>query len=432
MTAGARRPSAARRLAAALALATGTATAVAALAALAENVVAGLVAVVALVLAAALAWQAVLRSGAARLALLAGAVLAVGALLAVLATQRLVLDLVVIGLGAALTAAAVRRAFGPRGAAGGPWAPAPPPRHPVVLINPHSGGGAAQRAGLAEAARARGVRTRVLGPGDDLEVLAREEVADGADVLGMAGGDGSLAIVATVAAEHGLPFVCVPAGTRNHFALDLGLRREDVAGALDAFGDGLERRIDLAEVNERVFLNNVSLGVYAEAVRRPGYRDAKLRTLADSVRAVLGPGRARPELRFTDDTGREHASAAVVLVSNNPYAVDRALGRGTRPRIDGGRLGVVVLGGAGGHDRSWSTVSFDVAAGAPAPAGVDGEAVTLQPPLRFATRPAALLVRIPRNAPGVSPAALLPPRPRDVLPRLLAIAAGRPSGSDLA
>ena len=92
----------------------------------------------------------------------------------------------------------------------------------------------------------------------------------------MAGGDGSLAVVAAAAAAHGLPFICVPAGTRNHFALDLGVDRHDVAGALDAFSDGVERRIDLAEVNGRVFLNNVSLGIYGEAVRQSAYRDAKI------------------------------------------------------------------------------------------------------------------------------------------------------------
>jgi diacylglycerol kinase family enzyme len=98
----------------------------------------------------------------------------------------------------------------------------------------------------------------------------------------MAGGDGSLAVVATAALTHGLPFVCIPAGTRNHFALDLGVDRRDVVGALGAFADGVERRIDVGMVNGRLFLNNVSLGVYADAVRHPAYRDAKLRTLLET------------------------------------------------------------------------------------------------------------------------------------------------------
>ena len=63
--------------------------------------------------------------------------------------------------------------------------------------------------------------------------------------------------------------VCVPAGTRNHFALDLGLNREDVTGAVDAFAEALERRVDLATVNDRVFVNNCSLGLYAKIVQSP-------------------------------------------------------------------------------------------------------------------------------------------------------------------
>ena len=112
-------------------------------------------------------------------------------------------------------------------------------------------------------------------------------MARGADALAAAGGDGTQALVASIAAEHDLPFACIPAGTRNHFALDLGVDRDDVVGALDAFVNGGERRVDLAEVNGRVFVNNVSLGLYAEAVQREGYRDAKLRTMLDTAPDVL-------------------------------------------------------------------------------------------------------------------------------------------------
>ncbi len=122
----------------------------------------------------------------------------------------------------------------------------------------------------------------------------------------MAGGDGSLAVVAAAAAAHDLPFVCIPAGTRNHFALDVGVDRQDVPGALDAFNDGVERQIDMAQVNGRLFLNNVSLGIYGDAVQRPAYRDAKLRTLLDTAQQVLGPGARAPDLLVTDDAGREH------------------------------------------------------------------------------------------------------------------------------
>ena len=286
------------------------------------------------------------------------------------------------------------------------WSPADPPRRPVLFVNQRSGGGAAGRAGLVERARDRRIKVVVLDPGQSLVTLVDEAVADGADALGMAGGDGSLAVVAAAAAAHGLPFICVPAGTRNHFALDLGVDRHDVAGALDAFGEGFERRIDLAEVNGRTFLNNVSLGIYGEAVRQSAYRNAKARTLVETAERVLGPSGKAPALRLVDDAGREHARLAVVLVSNNPYALDSPV-PGTRPSLDGGLLGILVIDTPGtGHPpgHAWSAPDFEVSAAAPAHAGIDGEAVTLSPPvLRFAIRPAAPRVRISNRRLGVSP-----------------------------
>jgi diacylglycerol kinase family enzyme len=292
------------------------------------------------------------------------------------------------------------------------WWSSDPPQRPVLFVNPRSGGGKAARAAVAERARERGIETVIFGPGQSLEALVREAVANGADALGVAGGDGSLAVVAAAAAAHGLPFVCVPAGTRNHFALDLGLDPHDVLGALDAFTDGIERRIDLAEVNDRVFVNNVSLGIYGDAVRSPAYRDAKARTLLETARKVLGPSAEVPALRLVDDVGREHGHLALVLVSNNPYALDRPLARGARPALDSGRLGIIVLDapGEGPPGRAWSAPRLEVGAAAPVPAGIDGEAVDLSPPLQFTIRPGALRVRIssrhqgrPRSAPS-SPA----------------------------
>jgi diacylglycerol kinase family enzyme len=299
------------------------------------------------------------------------------------------------------------------------WRPADPSRRPVLFVNPRSGDGKAARAGVAERARGKGIEAVILAPGQDLAALAREAVAGGADALGMAGGDGSLAVVAAVAAAHGIPFVCVPAGTRNHFALDVGVDRDDVAGALDAFTGGVERQIDVAEANGRVFLNNVSLGIYGEAVRSPAYREAKVRTLLETAAVVMGPSGEAPALRLVDDLGREHRDPTVVLVSNNPYALDRPLVRGTRPTLGGGQLGIVVVDTPGDGPRppgrAWSAPRLEVSAPEPVHAGVDGEAVELSPPLRFAIRPAALRVRISSRHPGASPSARLrlpghPPR----------------------
>ena len=179
------------------------------------------------------------------------------------------------------------------------------PKHPVLFYNPKSGGGKAERFHLADEARRRGIEPIELKLGDDLEQLVRDAVKQGADGLAMAGGDGSQAIVAMIAAELDLPYACIPAGTRNHLALDLGVDRDDVVGALDAFVNGGERRVDLAEVNGQVFVNNVSLGLYADAVQRPGYREAKMHTILATVPEALGPDaeQPNPELGRTGGSG---------------------------------------------------------------------------------------------------------------------------------
>lgn len=270
------------------------------------------------------------------------------------------------------------------------------PQRPVLFINPVSGGGKARRANLAEAAKERGIEPVGLRPGDDLRGLVEEAVAGGADALGMAGGDGSLAVVASAARAHNLPFVCVPAGTRNHFARDLGVPPNELVAALDAFADGLERRIDLGDVNGRLFLNNVTLGIYGLAVQRSSYRNAKLRTLLETAQEVLGPSGELPAARLVDDLGVEHTDPAVVLVSNNPYALQGPRVPGMRPALDGGRLGVLVLHKPGDPrrrpGRAWTARSLRVTAAETVAAGVDGEAVRLTSPLHFAIRPRALRV----------------------------------------
>jgi diacylglycerol kinase family enzyme len=390
----------------------------------------GLIALGCVALAAAGAWYGVLRRGAARVLGLAVGALGLGAAIVLLVGDRLLEELLVVAA-LVLSVACARAAFGVR--AHLPQVPAP--QRPVLFYNPKSGGGKAERFSVAAEARARGIEPIELGPPWDLEQLVRDAVAGGADGLAMAGGDGSQAVVASIAAELDLPYACVPAGTRNHFALDLGVDRDDVVGALDAFVDGGERRVDLAEVNGRVFVNNVSLGLYADAVQRSGYRDAKLRTILDTVPEVLGPEGSGLDLRWTGPSGHEHGSGAAILVSNNRYRLGRAVGSGTRPRIDDGRLGITVVGaptGRGGNAhrpqrpwREWTTPAFEVAAEHPVPAGIDGEAMKLQPPLRFSIRPGVLRVRIAAQHPGASPSAILPESVGQSFHALARIALGR-------
>ena len=354
-----------------------------------------------------------LRRGAVRVAGLCVGVLGVGAAVVLLLSDRLFEQALVVGA-LVLSGACARAAFGVRVHL--PQARAP--RRPVLFFNPKSGGGKAERFSLAAEARARGIEPIEFGPPGTWRGSCATRSPRGADALAMAGGDGSQAVVAAIAAELDLPYACVPAGTRNHFALDLGVDRDDVVGALDAFVDGGERRVDLAEVNGRVFVNNVSLGLYADAVQREGYRDAKLRTLLDTVPEVLGPEGTGLDLRWTGPDGHEHRSGAAILVSNNRYRLGRAVGSGTRPRIDDGLLGITVVSaptGRGGEGRlpqrpwrEWTAPVFEVESDGPVPAGIDGEAVELEPPLRFRIRPGVLRVRIARQHPGASPSAMLP------------------------
>jgi diacylglycerol kinase family enzyme len=373
----------------------------------------GLIALGCVALAGAGAWYGVLRRGAARVLGLAVGALGLGAAILLLISDRLLEELLV-GAALVLSLACARAAFSFRTRL--PRVPAP--QRPVLFFNPKSGGGKAEHFKVAAEARARRIEPIELGPPWDLERLVRDAVSGGADGLAMAGGDGSQAVVASIAAELDLPYACIPAGTRNHFALDLGVDRDDVVGALDAFVDGGERRVDLAEVNGRVFVNNVSLGLYADAVQRSGYRDAKLRTILDTVPEVLGPEGTGLDLRWTGPGGHEHGSGAAILVSNNRYRLGRAVGSGTRPRIDDGLLGITVVSaptGRGGDGRrlqrpwrEWTAPAFEVSADNPVPAGIDGEAVKLEPPLRFSIRPGVLRVRIAPQHPGASPSAIMP------------------------
>ena len=324
------------------------------------------------------AYQAARRRSVARAVLAAAAVVVLLAAIVVLVAKNMVLDLAVLAALLAGVAVATRRTFQPTSE----LSEVDPPRRPVVIYNPKSGGGKAVSNNLAAEAAARGIEAIGLQPGDDLVQLVADAVARGADGLAAAGGDGTQALVATFAAANNLPFACIPAGTRNHFALDLGVDRDDVVGALDAFvAGGRERRVDLAEVNGRVFVNNVSMGVYASAVQSDGYRDAKVSTLLDTVSDVVGPD------------------------------------------ADGGVLGVAATRERGESrlSSSWTCAEFVVESDQPIPLGVDGEALVMDSPVEFRSRPGALRVRVAPQHPGGSPSSGAPNGLGDALHRLVAL-----------
>ncbi len=301
--------------------------------------------------------------------------------------------------------------------------PVPTATRGVLFMNLKSGGGKAERFHLVDECTKRGIRPVVLERGQDWLQVVRDVAASGVDVLGMAGGDGSQAMVGTVAAEMGLPMVVVPAGTRNHLALDLGLDRDDVVGALDGYGEAVERTMDLADVNGQVFVNNVSLGLYAAVVRSEAYRDAKVDTTLAVLPQVLGPESEPFDLQFTGADGVERRGAHIIQISNNPYGTTFG-GLGSRPRMDTHQLGVVALvlskradaagflaALASGHPErfggfsSWATPTFEVRSGAPIEMGLDGETQVMDSPLRFSIRSTPVRVRLPKQAIGYSPAA---------------------------
>ena len=291
----------------------------------------------------------------------------------------------------------------------------PPPRMPYLIMNPRSGGGKVARFDLKDKAEALGATVALLeGPGTvDVGELARTAVADGADLLGVAGGDGTQALVAGIAAEHNLPLLVIPAGTRNHFALDLGLDREDPSRCLDALGDGVELKVDLGFIGDRPFVNNASFGAYATVVQSPAYRDDKRRTTTEMLPELLA-GQQGPRLVVRAGNATIEGPQAV-LVSNNVYGMGDIAGLGRRARLDRGTLGVFgvtvqsatqaagLLRGRSSRGLTSLTgreVVIDADA-AQIPVGVDGEALVLDTPVRCVVHPAALRVRVPRDRPGV-------------------------------
>ncbi len=320
----------------------------------------------------------------------------------------------------------------------------PPPRKPFIVMNPRSGGGKVGRFALDSRAAELGAEVALMdGPGPvDVAALSRQAVTDGADLLGVAGGDGTQALVAGIAAEHDLPFLVISAGTRNHFAMDLGLDRERPADGLEALRDGVVLRLDLGTINGRTFVNNASFGAYAEIVQSDAYRADKAGTTLQMLPDLLS-GRRGPKLTVWVDGELAIENPKALLVSNNPYDLDDLAGLGRRARLDGGVLGVIAVtvdnaaqaialmrGRRGNSLRRLAGHEVVVEADADTiPVGVDGEALMMTTPVRCTVQPGRLLVRVPRSRPGVpsggvvlDPYALVrqalpaPRRPADVAP----------------
>ncbi len=291
----------------------------------------------------------------------------------------------------------------------------PPARHPYLIMNPKSGGGKVEKFDLKSRAEDLGAEVFLIGGPERVDVgeVARQAVARGADLLGVAGGDGTQALVAGIAAEHGIPFVVISAGTRNHFALDLGLDREDPSGCLGALSDGVELRVDLGMINGQVFVNNASFGAYAEIVETPAYRGDKLNTTLKLLPDLL-QGHRGARLSAQAD-GTEIRSPQALLVANNPYGTGDVAGLSRRARLDRGMLGVAAVKVRSARQavdllrgrkavglRVLTTRQIEISAdAAEIPVGIDGEAVSMSTPVTCTISPSALRVWVPRDRPGV-------------------------------
>jgi diacylglycerol kinase family enzyme len=294
---------------------------------------------------------------------------------------------------------------------------AAPLRQPYLIMNPWSGGGKVGKFGLKDKAAALGAEVALLeGPGVvDVAALARQALDHGADLLGVAGGDGTQALVAGIAAERDVPMMVISAGTRNHFALDLGLDRDDPASCLGALTDGVELRIDLGLIGNRTFVNNASFGAYAQVVQSPAYRDDKSGTALQMLPDLLS-GHQGAHLVVRVDGKVILDGPQAVLVSNNPYETGDIAGMGRRARLDQGLLGVIgvkietAAQAAGLLRRAQRSRNVTVLTAREVvidadqpqiPVGIDGESVLMPTPVHCTIRPLALRVRVPRDRPGV-------------------------------
>ena len=218
-------------------------------------------------------------------------------------------------------------------------------------------------------------------------------------------------------------------------------------GALDAFGDAVERPMDLAEVNGHVFVNNVSLGLYAAIVQSPEYRDAKVDTTLSALPKLLGPGSRRWTCASTDRTARTTTAPTSCWCPTVPTARrsppwppdlgstpapsgSRRWCSPTTPPPNGSSRRWRRIGPTATRDsQTWSYGEFVVDSASAVAVGLDGEAMDMEPPLRFSIRPHALRVRLAHDAIGYSPAARASSA-RDFLPNLWSVALGRPVALD--
>jgi diacylglycerol kinase family enzyme len=341
-----------------------------------------------------------------------------------------ILLLIALGVAYTVVAAGVARTFWAHQRSNAPI-PSNQFRHPVLIVNPKSGDGRAIKAGIPELAGQRGIKVIITKAGDNIAGLAQTAVDQGADVIGVSGGDGTLGAVAAVAIKHKLPLVILPGGTRCHFARDIGLDPEQISESLAAF-DGVERFVDAGLINERVFLNNASFGLYADIISRPEYRDHKLDVTSSVTQELASSTQPYYRLHFHDNHNQPHTRAAQVLVGVNRYETLSLGELGQRKQLDKGELQVINLPELSNQTmrqlatrttglQQWTAPSFTITDPSGwVIAGVDGESVKFKSPVEVSILPRALRLQVPREGIRSRPIKAFSLKAADALWRVLA------------
>ena len=292
-----------------------------------------------------------------------------------------------------------------------------------MIINGGAGAGHDDEAAsdLRAKFRAHGCEAEVTlaNSGADMIAAARKAIADGVQVVVAGGGDGTLNAVASVMAGSGVDFGVLPLGTLNHFAKDLGIPLE-LDEAVRNVAEGRRVKVDVGQVNDRIFLNNSSLGLYPDIVRDREKQQNRLgrgKWLAAAWAAVA----ALRRFPFLDVgvgvDGRQHARRTpFVFIGNNEYTM-QGLAIGERQRLDGGtlslyvaqrpgRLGLVrfawrALCGRLAQERDFDVMlsdTFDIKTRhRRLRVATDGEVTVMTTPLHYRIRPAALAVIVPQQ-----------------------------------
>ena len=292
-----------------------------------------------------------------------------------------------------------------------------------MIINGGAGAGHDDEAAsdLRAKFRAHGCEAEVTlaTSGEDMIAAARKAIADGVQVVVAGGGDGTINAVASVMAGSGVAFGVLPLGTLNHFAKDLGIPLE-LDEAVRNVAEGRRVKVDVGQVNDRIFLNNSSLGLYPDIVRDREKQQNRLgrgKWLAAAWAAVA----ALRRFPFLDVgvgvDGRQHARRTpFVFIGNNEYTM-QGLAIGERQRLDGGtlslyvaqrpgRLGLVrfawrALCGRLAQERDFDVMlsdTFDIKTRhRRLRVATDGEVTVMTTPLHYRIRPAALAVIVPQQ-----------------------------------